>query len=158
MRDNPFNKSFWFARISGYSISRFELSFFMLLVFFTVVIFQSNVRQSSLDSYNSSAFAAYDSLKNTLYLEMSSPSPKKKYLIKNILGPISLPKPLESTLLAKGVRLNYLIRINQPARSGRGRDQLRFEVSHDKGSLIYRYTEIEGEILEQVIQKTVIDD
>jgi hypothetical protein len=151
-------KKFWFTKFSGFLVSPTELFVFCLVFFMSLKFGLSNLRESRLQGHDLAASRSYDVLKSALYNEMSSPNPQKKYLIKNVLGPAPLPNPLSDIMLDKGVRLNYLIRVSQPARIGRARDQLRFEVSHDDGRNVYRYTEIQGEILEQVIRKTVIDE
>ncbi len=150
-------KKFWSSVIPGYSFTRVELFTVLICLSLTAIFARANLHQFQHNSFDSLALVAYDDLKNSLYLEMSSPRPNRKYLVKNILGPGPLPPPMASVLLPKNVRLNYLIRVSQPAKNGRGRALLRFELWHEKGTVMYRYTEVEGEVLEQVIKKTVID-
>ena len=152
------NKNYLTSRIEGYTVTRLEIVVLIALLISLFIILKGNLQASANANYDQQAQQAYENIKTQVYSEMSSPKPLKKYLMKNILGPTALPAPLNEVLLGKGVRLNYLIRIAQPARTGRARDQLRFEVTHDDGRHIFRYTEIEGEALEQIVNKTVIDE
>ncbi len=145
-------------KIEGFLVSPLELLCLTVFVILSINTLSGNLSKAAQIDYDKQASDFYDIIKSAAYSEMSSPKPFKKYLMKNIVGPGTLPKPLTEVILGKGVRLNYLIRINQPSRLGQARDQLRFEVSHDLGQKIFRYTEISGEILEQVIQKTVLDE
>lgn len=150
--------SFWYKKIEGFAISPLEIISAFGLVFLLFELSSHNLSEFTANNYDEKAAAAYAQIKNAAYQEMSSPTPKNKYLMKNIIGPKSLPKPLAGVILDKGLKLNYLIRVYQPGKSGQPRDQLRFEIMHEKGGHIYRYTEIRGNILEQVIKKMVLDD
>jgi hypothetical protein len=149
---------FWYKKIEGYAVSPVEIISVLLLILLVFKLTSHNLAEYSAKSYDQRAAAAYAQIKNAAYEEMSSPTPKNKYLMKNIVGPKSLPKPLSKIILEKGLKLNYLIRVYQPGKSGQPRDQLRFEIMHEKGGHIYRYTEIRGNILEQVVRKMVLDD
>jgi len=149
---------FWYKKIEGYAVSPVEIASVLLLVLLVFKLTAHNLAEFSAKSYDRRAATAYAQIKNAAYEEMSSPTPKNKYLMKNIVGPKSLPKPLSKIILEKGLKLNYLIRVYQPGKSGQPRDQLRFEIMHEKGGHIYRYTEIRGNILEQVVKKMVLDD
>lgn len=149
---------FWYKKIEGYAVSPLEILSVFGLLFLVFELTAHNLSAFSAKSYDQLAATAYAQIKNAAYEEMSSPTPTNKYLMKNIVGPKSLPKPLANIILDKGLKLNYLIRVYQPGKSGQPRDQLRFEIMHEKGGHIYRYTEIRGNILEQVIKKMVLDD
>lgn len=149
------NKSsnFIFKKIDGYLFSPFELFLAGSILLATINLLLINFSDSRDRSKEKKAEHAYDLIRQAAYNEMSSPRPLRRYLAKDIQGPGALPDPLSDVFLEDGVKLNYLIRVYQPAKRGRPRDQLRFEVTHINGNRLYRYTEVKGKILEQVIQK-----
>lgn len=157
MNFSSFKKNFT-KKIEGFLVSPLELLCLVALVTLSIKTLSGNLSKASQIDYDMQAMSLYETIKSEAYSESSSPKPFKKYLMKNIIGPGTLTNPLTEVILGKGLRLNYLIRINQSSRVGQSRYQLRFEVSHDLGQKIFRYTEIGGEILEQVIQKTVLDE
>lgn len=149
------NKSsnFIFKKIEGYLFSPFELVAALCLLVATVNLLLINFNVSGERSIEKKAEHAYDLIRQAAYNEMSSSKPMRRYLIKDFTGPGTLPEPLSDVFLDEGVKLNYLIRVYQPAKRGRPRDQLRFEVTHEGGTKLYRYLEVRGQILEQVIHK-----
>jgi len=148
----------FFKKRVGYSFSLFEAILAISLCLVTAWLLLVNLKHSRERGYEQSARSAYDKIKQAVYEEMSSPGAAQRYLMKNFIGPATLPSPLNEVFLDKGQELNYLIRVHQRSKKGRSREQLRFEVTHAQGKYIYRYTEVNGLLLEQLIEKENVDD
>ncbi len=140
-------------KIEGYNFSLLELFFSAAIIVLLTILVISNLNVTNQRSFETMAQSTYDKLKQTIYSDMSSPNPTRRYLMKHIVGPGSLPPPFEDLFLKDGIILNYLIRVYEPAKMGRPKDHLRFEVTHAKSGNVYRYTEVNGVVFEQVVAK-----
>ena len=113
-----------------------------------------NYQEFKQRSYDTVAIADYRNLKTVILDETTKNDSSNRYRIRNIVGPASLPSPLENGRISKGNRLYRAIKRVRPANRRRpAREIIRFEYGHTNGAYRYRYTSINGQIREQVIRR-----
>ena len=139
-------------KIDGYAYSPLEIVVSIVVFLVVIILSWANYSESVSRAADKRAYRVYDQIKQGVYRDMSSSNPTRRFIIKNVVGPVSLPPPLEEIFVDEGVVLNYVIRIYESRKNGIPKDQFRFEVASERSKKRFRYVEINGRILEQVLE------
>ena len=99
-------------------------------------------------AYDVEALSDYHHLKTVIATEDKALESLPDFNIRRRRGLVALPSPLNHASLSEGVILEYATK-----RTTDTEKIVTFELSHPSGRLIYRYTEVNGRIVEQVIHR-----
>ena len=99
-------------------------------------------------AHDLAALSDYRHIKTIIAAEELANEGLRNFNIRRRRGSVPLPGPLSRAWLSEGVILDYATK-----RTSRGRKILALQLSHPSGRFIYRYTEIDGRINEQVIRR-----
>ena len=129
-----------------------ELLACMAVLSILAVTALSSFRTLTYKAYDATAQTDYRNLKVAIYNVLAVPGTPANIVLTNQRGPRILPAPLEAVSLSSGTIAN--ITCTTVLATGRTpRITVRFDLQHLQGSKIYRYTEVNNVITEQVTAK-----
>lgn len=130
-----------------------------LLVTLTIIATLTATALPNYTSFKSRAYDAmaqsdYHNLKTVFFAELARNDSMRNFNMRNLVGPRELRTPLDTARLSADVRLVQAQHTVRPAtRRLPERDIVRLIVEHDKGNVQFSYTNINGDVLEQVIRR-----
>ncbi len=108
-----------------------------------------NSRELRQRAYDAASRSDYRNLQTVTISEQGqSPDVDLNYFIFGVTGPATLPAPLQQGRISKDVQLFYALKFVFSQFS-----VLAFATAHIKGPYIYSYIDINGTVIEQVIQR-----
>ena len=137
-------------REAGYSKVEYLLA--VALIGLVATLTFSNYQNFVKNSYDQIAESDYLNLKTVVFNALASPNAPLRFIFTNKRGPVSLPSPLNSEAVSKDIEVSVF---HQTVRSRltRPTTATTMLVYHVGGSKKFSYSEVNGVVTEQVIER-----
>lgn len=129
-----------------------ELLFCVAILGILVATAMPTFKLMTRQAYDMTAQSDYRNLKTALYNTLATPGTPTNFVMSRQRGPRQLAAPLQSVSLSTDTQVNITYATVRAA----GRSPtvtIRMDVEHLSGTKSYRYTELNGVITEQVVNK-----
>lgn len=136
------------SKDSGYTIIEVLVVMAVIAVLAGTAI--ANFQVFSVNSRDAAASSDYRNIKVAVFEAFLSSNESRRYVTRRLTGPATLPEPLQEVRLSSDVEVSVFhltrIRRNRPPRT-----LTTISVRHLTGSKVFRFTESNGNISEDVV-------